>query len=155
MSIPTFRRIRPEGEPTSEDLGRLQDNIGTALDAVQGALTPKWVEVPSPYANGWVASQVGTSTFVGSSRGNYAGLSYLVDASGFVHLRGLITGGTIAYGGTGTVWQFPKGLRPLYVESFASADGSTVAIYDNGDLRVGASSSGSAWLTGICWLAEQ
>jgi hypothetical protein len=142
-----FTKIQTE----DEELRRVQDNIAQHAQSLISALTPQWTHVPI-LGNGWAAF-VGAGN-VGSVRGYPAGVWYLKDASGFVHLRGLITGGTQSGGADGTVFTLPPLCRPLYQETFGQPYSGRVDVLDIGDVRVNTTAFGWASLAGITFLAE-
>jgi len=153
-TITPFQKLNIQTELTSTDISRIQDNIALTTDAIRNAMVPRWIDVPTPFANGWsVLVYVGVA---GSTHGGPRAVSYIKDASGFVHLRGLIIGGTISGTATGTVFTLPVGYRPYFQGSWEVSDsGTTITVVDNGDVRVSSSTNAWAYLNGVSFLAEQ
>lgn len=149
IQLPTLLRIR--GQPTAEDFGRLQDGIARVTTDIQHTLSPDWIAVNSPFGNSWVAAA--NSGAAGSNNGTPIAISYLLDASGFVRLRGQISGGTASATATGTVFTLPPGYRPFYQQAFALWSAAIIYVLDNGDVRV-VTGAGSVDLSGISFKAE-
>lgn len=64
---------------------------------------------PPTLVNGWLPYGGGFST-----------PGYLKDASGIVHLRGLVKNGVIGAGTAGTIFTLPVGFRPEFIQLLAS-----------------------------------
>ena len=85
---------------------------------------------PAAYIDGFRTANVWTAvsfegTWVDYS-GVYYGASYLIDAMGFVHLRGLIKSGTV-----GTLaFQLPAGFKPAYRCIFSVTSNDTFGRLD-------------------------
>ena len=97
------------------------------------------------YANGWSAYDTTT----------YLGAFYKKDAQGYVHLRGMIKGGTVGV----TAFTMPAGYRPGHTALFAVAQNNAfgrVDINTAGAAVVSNINTSNAWvsLNGITYLAE-
>lgn len=151
IKLPTLLRI--SGKPTSEDFGRLQDGIARVTTDIQHTLAPDWISLQSPFGNGWTSAAASAGS-AGSVNGAPTAISYLLDASGFVRLRGVVSGGTASATATGTVFTLPAGYRPFHQHAFAAWNAATVYVVDNGDVRI-VVGAGSVDLGGISFMAEQ
>jgi hypothetical protein len=120
-----------------------------AVTAAKIEAQEPWHEIGAagepPFKNGWV-------NFPG-----YDGVAYMKDSLGFVHLKGLMKGGT-----TGAVPAFtlPAGYRPTLRQIYrpwsdTDAPNSRVDIVSNGDIDVQSGSIVALSLSGITLKAEQ
>jgi hypothetical protein len=87
------------------------------MPLVKGKIIPDTWHTPS-FVNGWASYGAG-----------YNPAGYLIDANGFVHLRGILTGGAAG----SNVFTLPAGYRPQYVEELTcfgyGANGHAIAAF--------------------------
>ena len=132
---PTLKRF----ELSTPELNRLQENLARSLDplssmAILGGVLLEGVELlrgPNdvPHRLGraprgwWTARKHGASPdawhdgdlsgFAWTNFGTpYSNAGYTIDSEGWVHLRGLVTGGVVAASALGTIFTLPVGYRP-------------------------------------------
>jgi hypothetical protein len=125
-----WNQTGPAGSPDTpaQVLSKLAtvDGAGSSLDAdtLDGLSNDVWHVVGAAgepaFQNGWVNSDVGATP---------APAAFTKDATGVVHVRGQVEGGTVSTGTTGTVFVLPVGYRPTGGSHFIAAlttDGNNV-----------------------------
>lgn len=89
------------------------------------------------------------------SNGPNTTAAFMKDCVGFVHLKGVIGGGTVTF----TAFTLPAGYRPLIIEKFPTVSATSVfgvlRVDSNGDVIPYVSPSGNITLDGITFKGEQ
>jgi hypothetical protein len=149
---PTFgTEVKPADQPTEQykRIGQWDIIPGSVksrhLEQVEGWKTPTML-------NSWINYGRDGADYI------YAPAGYMKDLMGFVHLRGLIKGGTP--GTTSVAFVLPKGYRPDYRLIFTpwsvlGASSTRVDVSVGGNVVIDFSSALAVSLEGIIFKAEQ
>lgn len=89
----------------------------------------------APYENNW-----------GNYGGGYLQASYTRDAGGFIHLSGMVTGGTMP----GTIFTLPVGFRPpghAYFPIYSTSALNMLQVQAGGAVAVQTTAGGNTWVS--------
>lgn len=151
MATPTLAIIRTE----SAELSRVQDNVARSLNPVLSAVaaTPIMGAKPPP----WQIAQLQNGFTAWGS--GFAAPAYMLDALGFVHVRGLAK--TVAGAISGTVvLVLPVGMRPSASLTWAANSGTgshvSMLLHVDGSMFIGTNlGAGDGVAVNFDFLAEQ
>ena len=111
MSRPIFQPDEMRWAQDIEDrLKRLERGVAATWRSIGSATTDV-----APFQNGWT-----------NYGGGYNLAGFLLDANGFIHLRGLIKSGTIGQ----AAFTIPPGFRPEYDQLFGTVSNSAIGRVD-------------------------
>jgi len=123
----------------------LPEYLSRELQQLETVLTPdSWID--ATLLNSWVRYSA-----------TFAPAQFMKDAAGWVHIRGLIKGGTVTNGTL--LFNLPVGYRPLYYTIFHQLSNNVsnrVDVRNDGNLAIASASVDVAWLSldNIHFLAE-